>query len=131
MFGFRYDIYGKMRNDMKTTDRSMVWNTDLIEALELHNLMINANQTVVSGEAREESRGAHSREDFPERSDEFDFSKPLEGQERVAMKDHWRKHTMSEVDIETGKVSLCYRAVIDETLDAEECATVPPAVRAY
>jgi len=125
------NIYGQMTSDLKTTDRSLVWNTDLIEALELQNLMICANQTVVSGEAREESRGAHSREDFPDRSDEYDYSRPIEGQEKVGMDDHWRKHTMSDIDIETGKVTLNYRPVIDHTLDAEECAWVPPAVRAY
>jgi succinate dehydrogenase (ubiquinone) flavoprotein subunit len=125
------DIYADMTSDLKVVDRSMIWNTDLVEALELQNLMVNAKQTVVSAEAREESRGAHSREDFPDRSDEFDYSKPIEGQTEVPIEQHWRKHTMSTVDYATGKVTLNYRPVIDHTLDQDECSTVPPAVRAY
>merc|ERR1712136_130007 len=81
-------------------------------------------------ENRKESRGAHSREDFPLRSDELDYSKPLEGQTAKPMDEHWRKHTMSWSD-PSGKVTLKYRPVIDHTLDKEECATVPPAIRSY
>jgi len=124
-------VYSDMMTDLRTDDRSMIWNTDLVEGLELQNLMINAMQTMVSAEAREESRGAHSREDFKDRIDEYDYAAPLEGQEKVDIKNHWRKHTMSVVDPETGKTTLNYRPVIDNTLDADECAWVPPAVRAY
>lgn len=124
------DLWPSLHN-IKVSDRSMVWNSDLVETLELQNLMVNAIQTIYSAEARKESRGAHAREDFKDRVDEYDFKKPVNEQQKKPIDQHWRKHTLSLCDQETGKVTLNYRPVIDETLDRKECATVPPALRVY
>ena len=62
--------------------------------------------------------------------DEFDYSKPLEGQKVKPLSEHWRKHTLSSMDA-SGKVTLEYRPVIDATLDEKVCPSVPPTIRSY
>ncbi|PSN31842.1 Succinate dehydrogenase [ubiquinone] flavoprotein subunit [Blattella germanica] len=66
-----------------------------------------------------------------DRIDEYDYSKPIEGQTKKPFEQHWRKHTLTTINPKTGDVQISFRPVIDSTLDAKECSTVPPAIRSY
>ena len=98
--------------DIRVNDRSMVWNSDLMEALELQNLMVNAKAVMACARAREESRGAHAREDFPDRDDET-----------------WMKHSLATLDAKEG-IKVSYRPVHTRPL-SNNIEAIPPQVRVY
>ena len=109
------DVYASMQ-DVSVTDRSLIWNTDLVETLELDNLLAQAMVTIKGAENRKESRGAHMHEDFPDRDDA-----------------NWMKHTITAFEGWGGKngaVSLDYRPVHEYTL-TDDVEYIVPKKRVY
>jgi succinate dehydrogenase / fumarate reductase flavoprotein subunit len=106
------DQVAAQMGDIGIKDQSLIWNTDLVEAMELENLMGQALVTIRSADQREESRGAHAHEDWPERDDE-----------------NWMKHTVMWLD-DNNRSRLDYRKVVMNTL-SNDVAPIPPAPRVY
>ena len=110
------DLINKTWNgldDIKINDRSLIWNTDLVEALEWDNLIVQSVVTVESAANRKESRGSHAREDYAERDDK-----------------NWMKHTLAWIDNDERTTTIDYRPVHEYTL-SNEVAYIPPKERVY
>ena len=107
-----HDVWSGI-DDVKVTDRSLIWNTDLVETMEFDNLIGQAVVTMDSAQNRKESRGAHAHEDFPDRDDK-----------------EWMKHTLSFLDMESRTVQIDYRPVHEYTL-TNDVAYIEPKARVY